>query len=327
MSSHLHGVSCLLVSFLAFTAPARAVEYEVRGTVKHWRMKSMGAEVSEMQERSFTVSVRDRAWMIGLYPKDGINATTGLWQTVASRDGETIIHARFNGEKSSSGWTIVMVESNFFPFGFNIPVPVHLWMVYASKSSLNGWNGTNLPPIYKYAYENYGNTFGRPKYMDQNVAILFHHQEPRLPTEIQFFNAGWSDEPRRTNSPPRRMRAPFENGYMNAAYEISDFRKSGELTIPWQFKFRKFNPNLNGKSRNDIFVGLHCEGRLTSVTNKCSLDPERADLPSRFAANDHRLENAPDPIVNVHYNHANFPTLPDLERLREFSRKSRKEPQ
>jgi hypothetical protein len=327
MALHLPGISSLLISLFIFTAPARAVEYEVRGTVKHWWMKSAGTEVDRMEERSFTVSVRDRAWMIGLYPKDGINSTTGLWQTVASRDGETIIHARFNGEKSSDGWAIVMVESNFFPFGFNIPVPVHLWMVYASKSSLNGWNGTNLPPIYKYAYENYGNTFGRPKYMDQNVAILFHHQEPRLPTEIQFFNAGWSDEPRRTNPPPRRMRPPFENGYLNAAYEISDFRKSEELTLPWRFKFRKFSPNVNGKSRNDIHTGFQCEAQLISVTNKCSMNPEQADLPSRFVAMDHRLENEPDPVVCVDYNHVNFRTLPDIERLQEFSRKSRKAPQ
>jgi hypothetical protein len=274
-----------------------------------------------MEEKSFTVSVRDDKWMIGLYPKDGINSTTGMWQTVASRDGATIIHARHNGQSSA----IVIVETNFFPMGFNIPVPTHLWMVYASKSFLNGWKGTNLPPVHKYAYEYYGNTFGRPKYMDQNVAILFHDQEPRLPTAIQFFNGGWS-ELARSSQPPHRMRKPFENGYLNAAYEISDFRKTGDLTIPWGFKFREFVPNLNGKSPNDLYAGFHCEAQVTSVTNKCSTDLEKIGLPPLFHAMDHRLENGPDPIVSVSYNHGNFRNLPDLERLQEFSRKSRPGP-
>ncbi len=318
MTSNLPRI--LLISFLAFTAPVRAVEYEVSGTVKHWWMKSMGTAVDRVEEGSFIVSVRDRAWRIVLYPKDGINITSGKWQTVASRDGATIIHGRFNGQNANSA--IVIVESNFFPFGFNIPVPVHLWMVYASKSFLNGWSGTNLPPIYTHAYEHYLDS--RPKYMDQNISILFHDQEPKLPTAIQFFNAGWS-ELRSTNRPPRRMRPPFENGYLNAAYEITDFRKSGEVTIPWQFRFRKFVPNLSGKSRDDIYTSLQCEAQLTSVTNKCSTDPERADLPPHFVAMDHRLENAPDPIVNVSYTQGQFRTLPDIERLREFSsRKSRK---
>lgn len=286
--------------------------------VKHSWLRSMGREVDRTEERRFAIFFQQGKWMIEIHPMEATNA---IRQTVGSENGVDIIHTRYGQTEPG----IVIVETNAFPTGFHFPIASHLWVMYASEAFWERWNGTNLPPIHKYAYEYYGVSHPRPQYGDQRAEVVLNDGTPRLPTQVKFFNSGWS-EFARTNREPRRMRKPFDNGYLNATYDSGDVRTVGNLKIPWEFVFKGLSPNLNGKSSNDLYVSFLCEVKVSFATNKCSINPLRVDLPKRFAVMDHRLEKASNAVVSVSYTRDDFQILPSVQQLQTFHNTPKKPP-
>jgi len=273
-------------------------------------MQAAGTKVFEFEERPFSVSVQGENWMITVGSAVATNIGGG---TVGSANATDIIHMRYG----KTDPVIVIVESNSFPTGFNLPVVPHLWIMFASGTFFEQWKGGPIPAMHKYAYIHYDKPRGRPVFAEQNVTAVFNESLPKLPSFIRFYNNGWSD-PMGTNG-PRRLRRPFENGYVNATYEATDWLTAGDLKLPGSCVFRQFFPDFNGGSSNATYVGMICEAKVALVKDKCSQQPLQIDLPNSFyAALDHRLENASNAVVAVEYTSGNFKRLPSPQELQDF---------
>jgi hypothetical protein len=315
--SHLLQIFAVLLVLPLLASQIKAAEYEISGIATHSWLTSMGTKVDRAEQKLFTVFVEGKKWMIALYPADQTNA---MWQTIGTENGIDIIHTRHGANDSAT----VIVETNSCPTGFHIPIAPHLWVMYASGHFFERWNGTNLPAVHRYAYEYYGvGPKGRPRYSDQRATVLFHERLPKLPKSVMLFNDGWF-EPPTTNQPPRRLRRPFEYGYRDGVYESGKVHHFGEHMAASDFVFKRFSPNLNGKTSEDVYASYLCEVQVTSATNRCSLKPLQVRLPRRFVAMDHRLENASTPVVCVSYNSGDFRELPSMEHLQEFHSKRKR---
>ena len=249
-------LACVLIT-ISMRSITYAQQFQVTGVLEKERLFN-GKITQQYPVSEFRIYVDGCNWYI--YVKPG-----GTWedgQLEMAYDGEYIRGIGTGGSLTSiagiyNGNTPPILTENRLPL---------LWTAFAAGCYLReaALTGKLLPP------EEMTRTPipARVDWMDTG---------DNLPARIIYFDDGTN----RMQGKPVPHPPPFDKGYTNAVYKVTEYTNIGRLKLPLRFEFDQFFPRgVHIVSSNDISVGLHLEGKVLTAAARCDVQSFTPALPS-----------------------------------------------
>ena len=254
-------------------------EYEVQGKIRH---KTMMADKVQFEAiYAFHVQVRGCDWSITTTDlENGAKVEIAYVHRMAYRLNTFT--------KSGSNVFGAMIEHEEVPVGDGSEA-AFLWLAYASSCRLRTTTNHMLTPVWILDDPNL-----RYEGFKLRATWAQEVERPGLPHHVSYFNDGMfhsfnpANRQRQTFAAPK----PYDQGYLNAAYEVNEKTNVAGLVLPTGFTFIRYMiplsaralPNSRASSNSPSLTITNLEVRTLVTVNDATCtkpaNPEKPFLPT-----------------------------------------------
>jgi len=225
--------------------------YEVVGTITYRTFLAGQEQFGSRKE--FKVSVKGCDWLIRAKDSDtGDSVEIGFENGVAYRLNSFA--------KANTNVLSALIEWEEVPNGDG-SLTAYLWLAFASACHFAQITNKLLTPVWILDDPNL-----RHENFKMSAEWATADQPPHLPTRVTYFNDGIFRvyHPVKKERVSFRAQKPFDQGYVNATYEVLQRTNCGGLAVPTEFVFTRYAIPISARTNRQ-------DSNLNVATNRSNL--------------------------------------------------------
>jgi len=245
----------LLISAVLLTINGNAAlaptEYTAQGLVSY----QLNRSDTKTLFREYSIAVKGNLWEVSVKILDSTNKNTFYY----SYDGSNITYITLlpkEDPKTTSG----LIEAAEVPHMWLSTCGEFVWMALASGTHFSSITNSKSTSIHALK-SNRGVIYRE----EVPVTFTVSPSAPNLPIRIEYTSESIRYLDASGDLHSMKIRAPFENGYVSAIYNGSEFKKFGTFELPAKFSYKTFTPLKDAKGTNDLTCILDITGTVTNV--------------------------------------------------------------
>lgn len=225
--------------------------------------------------REFEVLSDNCAWKIRVV----LVGNTNFDSFIYSYDGTNLLQYSIPGSARAKGGAMasVTVEASAVPATVTSAAGEYLWLAFASGCYFKGQTNDRA-----LSFERPKSKYGVVRRFEVSCRVAPSSSPPYLPTAIDYVSTTQATVVQDDGTLGVVALTPSfgDGGYTSAEFKSGGFTNVQGLSFPTHFEYRKYRPNPDAKTTNDLTCVLIVRGEVTSISTKeegvnCAL-PDRS---------------------------------------------------
>jgi hypothetical protein len=281
----------LLFTIEMCLANGMAQSYKADGRMTYMVRNPHGA-LDIMCHFTFTIWVNGRKWFI----ETSVNGRKDLEPYEDAYDGQYVYSLTTFIDKLGAPHSSGIIESNDVPQESSFYASP-IWLALGSSHYFQSITNNLFQPIWHLS----DITLRNKRFSDVGKWIK-QDASPFLPEEVTYYSDGkiyFTDS--YGNSRVSRYPAPYDNGFIEAEYNVITHTNVGGITLPQHFVFIRYMPRPYGRSTNDTVIMCKYDGTVTNISSENIREGYIPVLSPPTYVDDRRFGVAAKPVTDVEY--------------------------
>lgn len=238
------------LGLLGFADHGTAADYEVSGEVRGTQHYSTG-ETKILDSVSFDLYVSGSNWLLHAIPESPglFGKRLDYWEFASDSDSQYALAAMKSKEDEAPSWQGAVCNKSALTFRLLRHLPM-AWFAFGSQAYLDSSEDELVAP---YTED--------PTPVPMKCIVTRSEVEPRLPGRVLFLSDGYD----RRFGTPMEYSPPFDRGFTNADYKVTEWTNLSDLRIPRKFIAHIYRPGPSG-----LEVVLVIQGSASEIRAGCS---------------------------------------------------------